>query len=118
VLDRGDDNTVPFLPRHPSAIKASADGAETPTRPAADSLTVAGRPTSTSAGLGDSTERHSLAKEVERLRKRARQQDETLIHVARAMRSLRRAGQALRAENRELRLALQQAQDSDRGAAA
>jgi hypothetical protein len=59
-----------------------------------------------------------MVKEVERMRKRVRQQDETLIHMARAMKSLRRAGQALRAENRELRLAVQQAQDSDRGAAA
>jgi hypothetical protein len=118
VLDRGDDNIVPFLSRHPSAITTSTDGAAPPTRPAADSLTVAGRPTSTSGGRGDLAERHSLAKEVERLRRRVRQQDETLVHVARAMRSLRRAGQALRAENRELRLAVQQAQDSDRGAAA
>jgi hypothetical protein len=51
----------------------------------------------------------SLESEVAKLRRRVGQQDESIARLAEALRALRRAGQALRAENRELRLAVQQA---------
>lgn len=45
--------------------------------------------------------------EVKRLRRRTKQQDEALSRMAQAVAALRRGGQALRAENRELRLAVE-----------
>jgi hypothetical protein len=54
-------------------------------------------------------DRQSLESEVAKLHRRVRQQDESIARLAEALRALRRAGLALRAENRELRLAVQQA---------
>lgn len=48
----------------------------------------------------------SAAAEIARLRRRVSQQDEALIHMAKALLRLRRGGEALRDENRELRMAL------------
>ena len=50
--------------------------------------------------------RQELAGEVERLRLRVRQHEHTLSRLADAVLTLRRGTEALREENRELRLAL------------
>jgi hypothetical protein len=66
-------------------------------RPAVKPLTAAGRTASDGA----------LVREVEQLRRRATQQDETTVRLVEALRTLRRGCQALREENRELRAALE-----------
>jgi hypothetical protein len=48
--------------------------------------------------------------ELARLRRRVSQQDEALVHMAKALVALRRGSEALRAENRELRAELAAAQ--------
>jgi hypothetical protein len=77
---------------------------------------VAGRTGSSEGGAEpfESAERAELTNEVERLRKRARQQEEALARLVEALSAMRRGGRALRAENRELRLALQEASRSER----
>jgi small-conductance mechanosensitive channel len=57
----------------------------------------------------------SAVAEVARLRRRVSQQDEALIHMAQALLRLRRGGDALRDENRELRMALAAAQRTGAG---
>ena len=54
-----------------------------------------------------------LIKEVERLRQRVRQQEHTIAHLTDALLMLRRGGQALRAENRELRHELDAQRDGE-----
>ena len=114
MLNRGEDNVVPLLSRHPSSLSESAKRAPLPSspRPAAESLTAAGRSTSPERGdaLRGQKERDPLLDELQRLRKRVNQQEESLARLAAALRALRRAGQALRAENRELRLAVQESE--------
>jgi hypothetical protein len=51
--------------------------------------------------------------EVERLRRRVRQQEMTLAHMSEALLALRRGWSALREENRELRLQLDAALRAD-----
>jgi hypothetical protein len=58
----------------------------------------------------------SAVAEVARPRRRVSQQDEALIHTAQALLRLRRGGEALRDENRELRMALAAAQQRARAA--
>jgi hypothetical protein len=106
-----------FDPRQdtvPLSLHQSGSGASTlrtrrqrGTRPAAESLTAAGRTVPPDGGALAEQGEESLVEEVERLRKRVRQQEEALTRLAAALKALRRAGQALHEENRELRLALQ-----------
>ena len=81
-------------------------------RSAAESLNAAGRSTSPEHGdtPGEQKKRDPLLEEVERLRKRVNQQEESLVRMAVGLGALRRAGQALRAENRELRLAVHESE--------
>jgi hypothetical protein len=111
MLDRGDDGNVPFPLRHPPGLAASARAPRTRSqRPAADtSLTAAGRSASISDNgppeLGDKS---ALSEEVERLRARVSQQDESLARLADALGALRSDRDALDAENRKLRLSLRE----------
>lgn len=110
VLDRG-DHSVPPLPWDPAGLEKAARAPRTRSRrPAADpSLNAAGRSASIEDGA-DRLERESaaLAKEVQRLRARASQQDESLARLADALCALRSDRQELHAENRKLRLALRE----------
>ena len=85
-------------PEHPSTALASTARAARARRPAA----------------GHSP---SPAKEVERLRKRVRQQEISLAVLTEALTALRSGGQALREENRELRHQLDVARRSGAAAA-
>jgi hypothetical protein len=115
VLNRGEDNVESVLSRRESSRAESTTAPVPPTgtpRPAAESLNAAGRSNSSESGVpsGEQKKRDPLLEEVERLRKRVNQQEESIVRMAAGLRALRRAGQALRAENRELRLAVHQSE--------
>jgi hypothetical protein len=90
MLADDDGRVVPLLPR---------DRASRP-----ESVVGSGRARTPGDGPppGDGTA-DDLAAEVARLRKRVRQQDLTLARLSDALVAMRRGGEALRAENRELR---------------
>jgi hypothetical protein len=114
VLNRGEDNVRSVLSRRESSRSESTTPVPltgTP-RPAAESLNAAGRSNSSESGVpsGEQKKRDPLLEEVERLRKRVNQQEESIVRMAAGLGALRRAGQALQAENRELRLAVRESE--------
>ena len=112
VLDRA-DLRVP-TPRPPrSGISTSVEPVAAARTPAVDHPTAP----RAAAGAHRPTADHPPLDELARLRKRVDQQQHSLAVMADAISALRVGSQALRQENRELRLALQATQRSSAGRA-